>query len=293
MALSVLALPGNEPTADALARALGGDRPRLETRRFPDEETYLRIHDFVERSDAVVVATLDRPDPKFFPLIALAGALRELGARRVGLVAPYLAYLRQDARFHPGEAVSSRTLGRALSTSFDWLVTVDPHLHRHLSLDEVLQIPSRIVPAAPRVADWIDANVKDPLIVGPDVESGQWAGEVARIAGAPHVVGEKTRRGDRDVGVALPDVAAHRGRTAVVVDDIVSTASTMVETLKALHSAGFASPVCVGVHAIFAGHALSDLTAAGAGRVVTCDTVPHPTNAIALADDLATAVAGM
>src|SRR3569832_2014110 len=99
--------------------------------------------------------------------------------------------MRQDVRFHPGEAVRSRTFARLLSSSFDGLVTVDPHLHRWHSLSQLYPIASRVVPAAPAIAEWIRANVADPIVVGPDAESAQWVAEVARLVGVPHLVMEK------------------------------------------------------------------------------------------------------
>ncbi len=117
-------------------------------------------------------------------------------------------------------------------------------------------------------------------MIGPDEESEQWAAEVARGAGAPHTVLRKVRRGDRDVEVTPPDPAVLRGRTPVLVDDIVSTARTMIETVGHLRAAGVPPPVCVAVHGVFAEGAQEALRAAGAGRVVTTNTIAHATNAI-------------
>src|SRR6185503_12811188 len=122
----------------------------------------------------IILCTLADPDAKFLPLIFAAATARELGAARVGLVAPYLAYMRQDRRFNPGEAVTSRYVAKLISGAFDWLVTVDPHLHRYGALGEIYTIPTRAIHAAPLMSDWIRRNVPDPLIVGPDSESEQW-----------------------------------------------------------------------------------------------------------------------
>ena len=90
------------------------------SRRFPDGETYLRIDTDCAGKTVILVCTLERPDDKLLPLVFLADAVRELGAARVGLVAPYLAYLRQDRRFLPGEAVTSKTFAGLLSRYVDW-----------------------------------------------------------------------------------------------------------------------------------------------------------------------------
>ncbi len=177
--------PGNEAVARRLADLLGAGICEIETRRFPDDETYLRFSQSLQDRSVALVCTLDHPDPKVLPLLFAASAARQLGASRVGLVAPYLGYLRQDERFHPGEAITSATFGRALSSEIDWLVTVDPHLHRYVSLDAVYTVPSRIAAAAPAIAEWISANIARAMLIGQDSESEQWVATVAQLCGAP------------------------------------------------------------------------------------------------------------
>ena len=287
MSLVLLPLPGNETPAQALAAILDGELGAADVRRFPDGETLVRLLTPVAGRAVALVATLDRPDDKLLPLLFLAATVRDLGAARVGLVAPYLAYMRQDRRFREGEGVTSAYFARILSSGVDWLVTVDPHLHRRATLAEIYTIPGIAVHAAPAISAWIRSQVPRPLLVGPDVESAQWVTAAARAAGAPAVVLEKTRRGDHDVEVSVPDVERWRDHTPVLVDDIISTARTMIETVGHLRRAGLAPPVCIGVHAVFAGQSYDDLVAAGAARVVTCNTIPHVSNAIDLAELLA------
>ncbi|MEN1727122.1 MAG: ribose-phosphate pyrophosphokinase-like domain-containing protein, partial [Pseudomonadota bacterium] len=147
--LRLIALPGNEPLTHALAEQLGAVEVELDYRRFPDGESYLRLPDELKDEKVVLVASLDRPDDKIPSLLFAADLVRELGAARIGLVCPYLAYMRQDIRFHPGEALTSRSFARWLSAHLDWLVTVDPHLHRYKSLDEIYTLDSEVVAAAP------------------------------------------------------------------------------------------------------------------------------------------------
>jgi ribose-phosphate pyrophosphokinase len=275
----VLALPGNEALADDLAHRLAIERGTAIVRRFPDGETYVRIDSDVGGRSLVLASTLDRPDDKTLPLLLLAATARDLGAARVGLLAPYLAYLRQDRRFLAGEGVTSTYFARLLSGALDWLVTVDPHLHRVGNLADLYAIPVVVQHAAPLIATWIAAHVRDPVLIGPDAESAQWVAGVAVAAGAPHVVLEKTRRGDRTVEVSAAALGAWQGRTPVLIDDIISTGATMRATLAHLRARPVPAPLCVGVHAVFADDAYQAL-AAGAARVVTCNTIPHPSNAI-------------
>ncbi len=285
-------MPGNEAFARALADRLSADLGTIETRSFPDGETYLRLRTDPAGREVALVCTLDRPNAKLAPLLFAADAARDLGARRVGLVAPYLSYLRQDRRFHSGEAITSASFGRIVSTSFDWLVTVDPHLHRYDTLDEVYAIPTRTVAAAPRLSDWIARNVPNPVVIGPDEESRQWVSQVASLAGAPWQVLEKERLGDLEVRVSLPDLKRLAGRMPVLVDDIISSAWTMVAAARHLTASGCPPPICLGVHAVFAegSHAL---LAEAAGKIVTTNTICHVTNGINVTPDLAASVAGL
>lgn len=285
----VFALPRNDAFADRLSDLLDAERGELTLRHFPDGETYVRVEEDVEGRQAIVVCTLHRPDDKVLPLFFLAETLGELGADEVGLVAPYLAYMRQDRRFRPGEGVTSRYFGQIVSSHVDWLVTVDPHLHRLESLGEVYSVPTRVVHAAPVVAEWIAHNIEKPLLIGPDAESEQWVAEVAERASAPHVVLQKIRRGDRDVEVSVPEVDRWREHTPVLVDDIISTARTMIETLGHLRDADMRAAVCIGVHGVFAEGAYEDLLETGARRVVTSDTIAHPSNGITVAPGVARA----
>lgn len=286
----VLALPGAADLAAGLASRLRCEHAELQLHRFPDGETGVRIGAPVQGRCVVLAGSLDQPDGKTLPLIFAADAARELGAKQVGLVAPYLAYMRQDKRFEPGEAVTSHSYARLLSASLDFLVTVDPHLHRIHNLNEIYTLHAQVVPAAPVIARWLRSHVEGPWLIGPDEESEQWVAEVARLAGAPWTVLAKTRRGDRDVGVRLASRERWPGRTPVLLDDIISTGHTMLAATRLLIKAGLGSPLCIGVHALLDSDAQRELLAAGATRVVSCDTIVHSTNAIRMAPLLARAV---
>ncbi|KGM56288.1 phosphoribosylpyrophosphate synthetase [Lysobacter daejeonensis GH1-9] len=301
MSTVLLPFPAQRPLAEAMASAMmaAADAPgavrigRLDWRRFPDGESLVAIDEQLAGADVAIVASLHDPDVMALALRFAGETAREFGARSVGLVAPYLAYMRQDIRFHPGEAVSAPLFARFVSQSFDWLVTVDPHLHRIHALEDVYTIPTRNVAAAQAIAEWIRREVSSPVLIGPDSESEQWVSAIATLADAPHQVLEKQRLGDREVRVSLPDAASAQGRTPVVVDDIVSSGRTLMETLGHLQRLGLPPATCIATHAIFAGDAFAQLQAAGAARVASTDTIAHPSNAISVAGLLAEATLKM
>src|SRR5260221_8174941 len=153
----IVPLLGSEAHAAKLGERLGLTVATPELRRFPDGEIYVRLDAAsVGNGDHVVIVGSLYPQPadRFLELAFVAATARDLGATRVGLVAPYLAFMRQDVQFHPGEGVTSAYFARMVSNTVDWLVTVDPHLHRHASLDGIYTIPTTIARAAPAIAEW-------------------------------------------------------------------------------------------------------------------------------------------
>lgn len=281
---------GMAPLAEEIAEYLGVESRPVDWHHFPDGESLVTLPEGLSGADVAFVATLRDPDRLALPLRFAAVTARELGARRVGLVAPYLGYMRQDRRFRTGQSVSARLFADFLGESFDWLVTVDPHLHRIARLEDVFPVPAIRVATAPLIVDWIRKNVPDAVLLGPDSESQQWVGEVARLADRPYEVLAKRRIGDRAVEISVPEsTALHRG-TPVILDDIASSGRTMVRAIERLLAAGTRRPLCLIIHGIFAGRAFEDLAAAGAQRVVTTDTVPHPTNEIGTAGVIARAI---
>lgn len=285
----ILPLPGNETFARHLADAGGWELGHIETRRFPDGESYVRILSDVADRPVDLVCTLARPDDGFLRLAFAADAARSLGASEVTLIAPYLAYMRQDRRFQPGEAVTSKTFARVLSSTFDRLVTVDPHLHRYPALSALYTIPADTLHAAPLLADWIAAEVDQPLIIGPDEESEQWVSAIARRITAPYAVLRKIRHGDRNVDVELPDLSEWRARRPVLVDDIASSGQTLVEAARKLPLQGFRRPVCAVVHGVFAEESYARLRGL-TDRIVSSDSIPHESNAIRLAPLIAATI---
>lgn len=283
----LFALPGNEELTAKLAQQFQAEMGEATIRQFPDGETYVQIKSDVKGKRVVLVCTLHQPDNKLLPLYFLSKTAMDLGADCTCLIAPYLAYMRQDKRFYPGEGITSEYFGSLISQFAETLVTIDPHLHRRSSLSEVYRIPCKVEHAANHISAWIKDNIENPVLVGPDSESEQWVSEVARNANAPFIVLEKIRHGDKDVEVSVPDVGNYKNHTPVLVDDIISTARTMIETVGHLKRAEMKAPVCIGVHAVFSGNAYRELQDAGTADIVTCNTIPHESNGIDVSDILA------
>jgi ribose-phosphate pyrophosphokinase len=288
----LFAYPENEEQAVSLAQEAGYELGAIDIHHFPDGESLVQLETDVKGRDVILFCSLDHPDSKAMTIMFFAQTAKELGAKSVDLIAPYLGYMRQDKRFHEGEAITSNIFAAFLSQHFDNLITVDPHLHRHKAMNEIYTIPAKVVHAADAIADWIKDHVENPVLIGPDEESDQWVSDVAQRAGAAYTVLTKTRHGDKDVEVSVPDVDQYKDHTPVLVDDIISTARTMIAAAGHLKEAGMKPPVCIGVHAVFAGDGYEALQQAGAGKIVTCNTIPHETNDIDLSRLLAANLKG-
>lgn len=286
----VFALPGNEVLAKSIASAIKADLGESVIRQFPDGETYVRVLSEVKNRKIIIVCTLANPDEKLLPLYFLSKTLKSLGAECTSLVVPYLAYMRQDKLFNNGEGITSEYFASLISGFADTLITIDPHLHRRHSMSEIYSIPCKVIHASTLISAYISDHITNPLLIGPDAESEQWVSEVAKNANAPFIVLEKIRSGDRDVKVTVPQVEKFKNHIPVLVDDIISTARTMIETVRHLKNAGMKAPVCIGVHAVFAGNAFEELKKSGVDKIVTCNTIPHSSNEIDITELISKAI---
>ena len=276
-------------SATRIGQCAGLDIQLIKRHRFPDGELRLRLPALLP-PQVIILRSLQQPNEKLVELLLAAQTARTLGAQHLTLVAPYLAYMRQDIAFEPGEAVSQRLVGNFLATLFDALITVDPHLHRVASLLEAVPVAQAIVlSGAPLLSDLIAARRSKPLLLGPDAESAQWVAVAAARHGFDHAVCQKVRHGDHTVQLELPDVAI-TGRPVVLIDDVASTGQTVAQAAHLLLAAGAASVDVAVTHALFAGDALQVLQAAGVGEIWSTDCITHASNAISMAAPIADAL---
>lgn len=282
----LFSLPGNAELTQVISNTLSVEIGKTEIRTFPDHESYIRIHSDVKNKTAILICTLNQPDSKTLPLLFMAKTLKELGADKICLVAPYLAYMRQDMRFHSGEAVTSTLFAQLLSIYIDGLITIDPHLHRIHQLSDLYKIPALTLHATKNISEWISSHVKNPVLIGPDEESRQWVSEIADCNNLSFVIAHKKRLGDKQVIISLPKLE-NKKQTPILIDDIISSGVSMLESLKQLKASGFNNPICIGVHALFNNQTKKKLMDAGAKEVITCNTIIHSTNQIDITNILA------
>ncbi len=272
----------DQDSAERIAQAAGMPWACVARHRFPDGELKLRLPPSLP-ARVVLLRTLDNPNEKLVELLLVAQTARSLGASHLTLVAPYLAYMRQDMAFQSGEVVSQRVVGGFLATLFDAIITVDPHLHRINKLEQAIPVPqAAVLSGAPLLSDLLASHHDKPLLIGPDEESAQWVAQAAARHGFDHGVCHKTRHGDRNVQITLPEVAV-AGRAVVLLDDVASSGHTLAGAASLLLAAGAQSVDGAVPHALFAGDPLQSVRQAGVRHGPRPHFIPPSTNSVRLA----------
>jgi ribose-phosphate pyrophosphokinase len=288
---AIQSLPSGAADARRLAARLGLSLQEIALHRFPDGE--IRVTVGHAASTTIIYAPLDLPNDKLIALLFAAEALRRAGAARLVLVAPYLCYMRQDAAFGEGEAISQKAVGRLIAGMVDRVITVDAHLHRTPDIAAVFPgIAAENLSAMPAIANALRSAGIDPatVVAGPDAESRQWVSDLAGQLGLAHIVARKIRRGDRSVEISFAEAALIAGRPVLLVDDIVSSGGTLIACAKALATAGATAVDAVMTHALFPPDMAAAFAKAGIRSIRSTSSVPHPTNAIPLDELLAAAL---
>ena len=266
--------------ARKIARKLKVKYSPLTVAAFPDGDLYMKYNTPLKGKKVIIVQSFQpHSDMSLFDILFAAETAKDLGAKRVILVAPYLAYMRQDKRFNPGEAISSRVMAKLLNNSIDKLITVDPHIHRYKSLKDIFTISTKKLTANNAIANFLK-NKRKAVIIGPDGESYQWAEDIAKQIGVESTVLEKTRFSSRHVSVKMKKIISIKGKNVYIVDDIISTGHTIAEAAKKAKKMGAKSITAIGVHGLFVENAIGKMKKAGVNKVITTNCIEHKTNKI-------------
>ncbi|MCG2634270.1 MAG: ribose-phosphate diphosphokinase [Gammaproteobacteria bacterium] len=290
----LLGFPDYRHPAQRLARAAKIDYAEIKLHCFPDGESQVSLPPLLPEW-IVLCRSLNDPNDKLIELLLAAHQARQVGVKRITLVAPYLCYMRQDTAFEPGQAVSQRAVGALIGELLDDLITVDPHLHRISTLSDVIPgCQSFSLKATATMASFIQGKreLQDAFLLGPDQESEQWVRALADTTGLQYGVASKQRHGDREVTITLPK-QIQTGSHLVLVDDMLSSGGTLATAATAARAAGVDRIDCLVTHALGGQTAETRLRDAGITNIYSCDSVPHRSNRLQLAELLARAVASL
>jgi len=262
--------------AKKIARKLKVQYSELIVKKFPDGDSYVRFDTHLRNRVVIIVNNMHpTPNDALIELIFAAHTAKDLGASKVILIIPYLAYMRQDKRFHGGESISNKIVAKLLDCT-DEIITIDPHLHRIHSLHEIFPRHVKVITltAVKPIAEYVKKLGRNVELIGPDIESSQWADEVAKDLGRKAVILHKKRYSAEIVRTKVRLQNPVKGKTVVLVDDIISTGHTMMEPIKQLKKMKARKIYTIAVHGIFAESALKKLKKMGA-KVVCCNTIEN------------------
>lgn len=290
--MMILAFSDYLPQAQRLASALDVQMQEVFLHHFPDGESLLRLPTAIP-DHVIICRSLNQPNDKLIELMLCEKTARQMGAKRVTLVAPYLCYMRQDIANQPGEAVSQQIVGHMLAESFDDVITVDPHLHRISTLNQAIPIDNAIsLTAADEIGCFIKQKFDHGVLLGPDGESEQWVGAIAEKIGFDYSVAKKIRQGDKQVIMTLPDYD-FQNKTVVIIDDMASTGRTLAMATRLLLDAGVQEVYAVITHPLFCGDAEAHIFQAGVKQIWSTDSISHHSASIHLDKLLARGIEGI
>jgi ribose-phosphate pyrophosphokinase len=288
----LLSFDDYEVQSRKLAAALSIPCHIIQRHRFPDGEYKLTLPTNLPEQ-VIFCHSLDHPNEKLVELLLAAKTARELGAKVLTLVAPYLCYMRQDIAFHPGEAISQHIVGNFLADLFDNVITVDPHLHRIQHLEQAVPATRAVALSATfLMANFLRDRFEDPILLGPDSESEQWVSAVASPNQWTYGVCKKIRTGDQKVEITLPDINLHE-RSVIIVDDVASSGQTLTVAIRQCLSKNVKSVDILVTHALFATEAKERMIKAGVRNMWSTDSVSHESNMIPLCPLLGNAILGL
>jgi ribose-phosphate pyrophosphokinase len=261
--------------AKKIASKLKQPYSQLEVTHFPDSEIKLKFNKNLKGKTIVLVQSFYKNiNDCVIETLFAAETAKDLGAKKIILIAPYFPYLRQDKRFTPGECISLRTIAKNIDEDFDQILIIDPHLHREKTLKHIFKIKSKKLTANPLIENYIKKNIKNPVIIGPDWESYKWAQKIAEKIGCDFAIMEKKRYSARKVTVKLNKNINIKSKNLIFIDDMISTGNTLLRAIKAMRKLGAKKVTCFAVHGILVENALEKLKKAGA-TVITTNTIPN------------------
>ncbi len=259
--------------ADSVSRV--AEVVRAEYKEFPDGEAYVRVPvDDASGKKVLVVQSLPDPqDRSIWQLLLMVDALKRLGAGKIGVYVPYLAYARQDRVFLRGEPVSVSVLLRSLGlVGAGAFFTID--VHNPASLSEFPGESANILAFKPIVEKVRERLKAKPLALAPDQGALHRAELVARLLGSEFDYLEKKRdRVTGEITVSPKNIGA-RGKSVIIVDDIISTGGTVARAASMLLEQGAEQVIVAVSHALMAGSAKEKLFKAGVESVISLNTLP-------------------
>jgi len=273
--------PASQHIAHDLATQIHQPIAKTTVQRFADGEAYVHIDEPLKNEDVIIVQTT-YPDPHIIELFLLQDAVREAQAKTITVVAPYYGYGRQDKKFKDGEAISARALAKHISLNADMFLTVDPHKEY---LIDFFSIPAKSCSAASVIADYLKKKEID-FVLAPDKGALARVQDISRLINCEYDYMEKKRIDSHTVHIQPKKLNVQK-KSVAIIDDIISTGGTMVQSVTELKKQGAKEISVVCTHGLFIGNAQHKLLAAGCNNIISTDTIETQYSKISVASIIA------
>jgi len=257
----------SKTVAEDLSKEINATLAKVISKRFPDDELYVRIMDDISNEDVIIVQTA-YPDPNIIELFLLQNAVQEAGADKITIVVPYMGYGRQDKKFENGEPISAKAIANLISQNADRIITVDPHKEHILNFFSTSAFSCSAVPELAKYLKEKEVN----MILAPDKGAFDRAKQASKIIDCDFDYMEKTRIDGTTVEIKPKNLDA-RGKKVAIIDDIISTGGTMAQSIKELKKQGAKQVLVACTHGLFAGDAIKKLVSAGCNDIISTDTI--------------------
>ena len=264
----------NRGLAEEVAQHLGQPLCALTIKRFADGELFVKIDENVRGRDVYIIQSTNPPAENMMELLLLMDAAKRASAARVTAVIPYFGYARQDRKDQPRVAISAKLMANMVSKAgADRVLGMDFHQHQ---MQGFFDLPVDLLYAAPVfVNHFRQKQLRDPVVVAPDVGSAKMARGFAKRLNATLAIIDK-RRPSANVAEVVNVVGEVSGRDCVIPDDMIDTAGTMSEAVHALKRLGARDIYCCATHALLSGPAVDRLSASPVSEVVVTNTIAIP-----------------
>lgn len=267
----------NLPLAHEIAKILNISLGKVDLTRFADGELRPWIQEDIRDKTVIVLESLSFPmDEHVMELVLMGDAIRRCAPKNVIAVIPYMGYARQDKLHRVGEPISARVIAKFLEVSqFGEIICVDLH---NDAIVGFFQIPVTHVSALETLAAEVKKlGVKNGVVISPDVGGVKRARNLAYLLDMPMVVMEKRRSLDKhDTSEAYQIIGDVNDKTAIIIDDIISTGGTTSHAAQSLHEAGATSVIALTTHGVLAGEAVEKLSHAPVDRVICTNSINIP-----------------